>query len=172
MNETRDAMAINELNMSWRHYLRLITVDETTVSSSRSLVFIFATFSFATRLRRFTASPSLVFFVRRCITFPAMSLMFSLLPSALYLFSTGSSRSPFAPFSALGVSPLLISRGGHFAFSSFLLRIFASASPLHSSPDPSSSDSLSRCGPFLLLSRNTRVRGPPRARASTQRSAS
>jgi len=167
MNETRATIAINKLNMSWRHYLRLITVDETTVSSSRSLVFIFATSSFATRLRRFAASPSLVFFVfRHCITFPAMSLMFSLLSSSLYLFSTGSSRSPFAPFSALGVSALLISRGGHLAFSSFLFCIPGSASPLHSSPDPSSSDSLSRRGPFLLLSRAIREYEGRRARGT------
>jgi len=161
MNETRATIAINKLNMSWRHYLRLITVDETTVSSSRSLVFIFATSSFARRLRRFAASPFLIFFVRRCVTFPAISLIFSLLPSSLYLFSTGSSRSPFAPF-----SPLLIGRGGHLAFSFFLLCIPGSASPLHSSPDLSSSDSLSRRGPFLLLSRAIREYEGRRARGT------
>lgn len=180
MNEARSTITINELNMARRQCLRLITVDETTVSSSRSSSSSrFLLLHRSTHLHRFgctalPASPPSLFCQSTrtcCITLlpRTMSLIFSSLPSCVFLF--------FLFFRILLISFYFVLRSVSFfspgAASSLLLP--PSVSPFsspHSTPDPSSSDSLPHRGPFLLLSRtgNTRVRRPPRV--STQRSAS
>lgn len=173
MYEARSAITINELNMARRQCLRLITVDETTVSSSRSS----SSSRFLLLHRIFVAPLSLSLLPHSSTSplalaasrpFPAMSLIFSSLFPAYLLFFL---RILLISFHSVLRSAFSFSPG---AASSLLLppSVSPSFSSLHSAPDPSSSGSLPHRGPFLLLPRtgNTRVRRPPRV--STQRSAS
>lgn len=156
--------------MARRQCLRLITVDETTVSSSRSssssgllLLHCFAYVSVAS-VHRSSFLLLLPFFfcqfsLARCVP-RAMSLIFS------------SPCSPFF-FRILLLSFYFILRAQYIPFSLFdavsspLLppSVSPSSSPLHSAPASSFSDSLLHRASFLLLSHtgNTRVRRPLRA---------
>lgn len=151
--------SVSSFNHGWRNYRFIF-----------SIIFIFTTSPFALlrlRLRRFGVS--LLFSPSSFLRLPVpshslhsvprtMSLIFSS-PFLTLLFF----RDPrFTSFFVLSAFLFLFD-----AVSSPLLppSVSPSSSPLHSAPDPSSSDSLPHRGSFLLLSHtgNTRVRRPPRA---------
>lgn len=179
------AIAINKLNMAWRQWcLRLITVDETTVSSSRSHLYL-RDFSFYSAP---LASPTL-----RCIApSPRPPLRLPPFSRSLHHVDRNVLNIPFSlpgyPLFFPGV--LLISfhsvlRTRRLSFSlrlpprpSFLLLLplcIPECRPLRFIRLPIL---LARTPPVSLwsfsfvIAGNTRVRRPPRAQDSIQRSAS
>lgn len=159
------------LNMARRQCLRLITVDETTVSSSRSssssrllllryLARVFVASVHRTSLILPLLSFSPVFLSRsppHRVLRDVLNILFSF--TWLLFFSSGFSWSRFTSFCSFGVFLFSSTPSPRFFFFFFSLLVSPSSSPLYSTPDRSSFGlPVSRRACFLLLSHTSNTR--------------